>query len=382
MKKLTRLFTRNNRIVEDDEPWRFTSVVRRLRGIPSPEKPKKLKSDGEKKSLQTVESRLSIEERICNENSAQTDDNVGRITVATDATEYSEFKLDLSPEILAKANDYRYDKCLGQGQYSTVYRAWNTRHNKPTAVKKVVLTRLSTHELNLCRNEIKLLQAVKSPYVVRLLDNFVENYGEVLCIALELMDGGDLEGQLDYLRGNGRLFGERSVWFYFHQICCGLLALHENRILHRDLKPANVFMSGNGRCKLGDLGMSRMIGNRTKNVRTKCGSAFYMAPEIYGIHGYHFKSDIWSLGCLLYEMCTLCPPFYEQSSEYALCKRITSARRTPLFPPYYSKYIDYFIDKCLQLDSNKRPTIEQCQSAAVKMQQVFQSNITKRQIHR
>ena len=119
--------------------------------------------------------------------------------------------------------------------------------------------------------------------------------------------------------------------------------MHFRRILHRDLKPANVFLNSAGIVKLGDLGLSRLFSAKTMHAKTRVGTEYYMAPERTSGSGYHFKSDIWSLGCLLYEMCTLRSPFNgETTNAYALHKRVSQGD----FPPFpmgkYSRQVSNF----------------------------------------
>ena len=87
--------------------------------------------------------------------------------------------------------------------------------------------------------------------------------------------------------------------------------MHERRILHRDLKPANIFLHSDGTIKVGDLGLGRALSDHTPEAFSKVGTPLYMSPEALKGDGYDMKSDIWSLGCVLYELATLVSPFKE-----------------------------------------------------------------------
>jgi NIMA (never in mitosis gene a)-related kinase len=81
--------------------------------------------------------------------------------------------------------------------------------------------------------------------------------------------------------------------------------IHSNKILHRDIKSQNVFLTSNGTLKLGDFGISKVLQNTMDKAATMVGTPYYMSPEMYENKPYTHKSDIWALGCILYELCTL-----------------------------------------------------------------------------
>lgn len=100
---------------------------------------------------------------------------------------------------------------------------------------------------------------------------------------------------------------EAEVWHYFVQMVRGLQALHDLNIVHRDIKSANLFMSSNGLLKLGDMNVSKVA--KKGFLSTQTGTPYYASPEVWKDKPYDVKSDIWSLGCVLYELCALTPPF-------------------------------------------------------------------------
>lgn len=96
---------------------------------------------------------------------------------------------------------------------------------------------------------------------------------------------------------------------WFTQICLAIKHTHDKKILHRDLKSQNIFLTKRGILKLGDFGIARVLSNTKSRAKTVVGTPYYLSPEIIRNEGYSFKSDIWSLGVLLYEIAALQPPF-------------------------------------------------------------------------
>lgn len=94
--------------------------------------------------------------------------------------------------------------------------------------------------------------------------------------------------------------------------------MHKNRVMHRDLKPANILISGAGALKIADLGLGRNFGSETFEVFSKVGTPLYMSPELLKGEGYEMKSDIWSMGCILYELCELSSPFRQDKEKIGL----------------------------------------------------------------
>jgi len=273
--------------------------------------------------------------------------------------------------ITGTLKNYRVVKQLGEGAFSKVALAKFIPSNTDVALKKIDLSKLNETYYNLSINEVRLLKMVNSDNVVKCYEAFTEY--PFMYVAVEYMDAHDMSYRIEALRKTGTIFSERSIWYYFHQICNGLKDMHFRRILHRDLKPANVFLNSAGVVKLGDLGLSRLFSAKTMHAKTRVGTEYYMAPERTSGSGYHFKSDIWSLGCLLYEMCTLRSPFNgETTNAYALHKRVSQGD----FPPFpmgkYSRQLVFFTISCLSVNPDERPNADMCYQAARKMSGKFE----------
>lgn len=114
---------------------------------------------------------------------------------------------------------------------------------------------------------------------------------------------GDLSTYLKNLKKNGQRLDEKIIGYWFTQLLFGLRVLHSKNILHRDLKAANIFLTKNYSLKIGDFGISKVLEH--SSAITCIGTPLYLSPEVCNNQPYGFSSDLWALGCILYEMCCL-----------------------------------------------------------------------------
>jgi NIMA (never in mitosis gene a)-related kinase len=135
----------------------------------------------------------------------------------------------------------------------------------------------------------------------------------------------------------------------------GLKSLHDMSILHRDLKSANIFLNRDGTLKMGDLNVSK-VAKYGGLLFTQTGTPYYASPEVWKDQPYDFKSDIWSLGCVLYEMISLKPPFEAKDMDH-LYKKVLSGQYPPI-PSIYSKDLGGALASLLQVVPAKRPSCD------------------------
>ena len=138
---------------------------------------------------------------------------------------------------------------------------------------------------------------------------------------MEYCASGDLASIIKSSRENRSPLHEDWIWKVFTQIVMALHACHirpEGKILHRDLKPGNVFLDGQHCVKLGDFGLARMMNKDSFYAKTHVGTPYYMSPEQIQESWYNEKSDIWSAGCMLYELCALIPPLKKKINKIIL----------------------------------------------------------------
>ena len=208
--------------------------------------------------------------------------------------------------------------------------------------------------------EAKILEVLSHPNIIRFREVYKTKKGK-LCIVMDYADNGDLQTKIKDKHKNKQKTGvleyltEDQVLNYFTQICLAIKHCHDRKILHRDLKSQNIFLTKKNIVKLGDFGIARVLSNTRSKAKTVVGTPYYLSPEIIESMPYSFKSDIWSLGVLLYEMCALCPPF-NATSLHQLAQRIIKGQFDKI-PKQYSAAMNNLIAALLQKDPTKRPSI-------------------------
>jgi len=252
-------------------------------------------------------------------------------------------------------NDFKIISKLGEGAYSTVYKVKRNIDNNIYALKKVKLLNLSEKEKQNSLNEVRLLASIKSNFVISYKEAFFDEKDSTLGIVMEFADGGDLYQKIVEHKQSAMFFEETDIWRIFIQLVKGLKALHDLKILHRDLKSANVFLLTDGTAKLGDLNVSKVA--RRGLGYTQTGTPYYASPEVWKDQPYDNKSDIWSLGCVLYEMITLRPPFRAQNME-GLYNRVIKGQFSRI-PDRFSHELFEIVKLLIQVNTDLRPSCDE-----------------------
>ncbi|KAE8739670.1 hypothetical protein FOCC_FOCC014828 [Frankliniella occidentalis] len=180
------------------------------------------------------------------------------------------------------------------------------QHNKLVIVKEVAVDHLNEDEKKATLNEVRVLSKLKHPNVVAYFDNFVQDAS--VKIVMEYANKGSLHDLIQVQ--DGKLIQQDEILQMFTQIVEGLYYIHSQKVLHRDLKTHNIFVSHEPSVysmpilKIGDFGISKVLTSQSK-ASTVLGTPSYLSPELCQGQMYDERSDIWALGCILYEMLTL-----------------------------------------------------------------------------
>ena len=205
-------------------------------------------------------------------------------------------------------SDFKIEKILGKGSFGNVYLVTRKKDKKIYALKTVILEKLNKKEQENSVNEVRILASVNHPNVIGYKEAFWNDKESSLNIVMEYADDGDLQTKIQKMKKDGGMFNESLIWSYSIQMIEGLKALHDKKIMHRDLKSANIFLvKEKHQCKLGDMNVSKVI--KDKVLFTQTGTPYYASPEVWNDKPYSYKSDLWSIGCVIYELCALHPPF-------------------------------------------------------------------------
>ena len=237
-------------------------------------------------------------------------------------------------------NGYIIEKKLGQGSFGCIYEIENLYDNNKYALKEIELK--GQNHADQIENEAKILSKLNSEFIVKYYNSFWE--GNKFYILMEFCNGKDLQKIIDDHIKEKRPIKKGFISNILLNISLGLQEAHNNNIIHRDLKPKNLFLTKESIVKIGDFGLAKQLYDINDYTNTYTGTQDYMAPEIKEKKKYNFKCDIWSLGCILYELCTL--------------KKYTENSNKSINARYYGRKFQYLINILLNKNNNERPSIK------------------------
>ncbi|XP_029177902.1 serine/threonine-protein kinase fused [Nylanderia fulva] len=245
-----------------------------------------------------------------------------------------------------KIGKYEILKQIGEGSFGQVYKAKKRSDGEIVAFKMIKKCGRTFKELKSLRQECEIQRNLHHPNIVQMIDSF-ETENEIVVVT----EYADKE-LYDILDKKGRLSEERT-----QVIACDLVSalyyLHSNRVVHRDLKPQNVLLEANGVAKLCDFGFARSMSTGTHVLTSIKGTPLYMAPELIEEHPYDHNADLWSLGCIIFELLEGSPPF-QTTSILHLIKLIRY--QAIQWPDFISPNCKSFLQGLLQKAPSERLT--------------------------
>lgn len=248
---------------------------------------------------------------------------------------------------------YKQIKQIGEGSFGKALLVENADQDK-LVVKMVDVSKASRKEMDDAVKEGRVLAGLQHPYVVRYRESFQDRGW--LCIIMDYCEGGDLTKKISEARKKRESIAEEQILKWFTQAILALKYVHDKHILHRDLKPANFFLSKNGSMKMGDFGIAKVLACTIAVAKTQIGTPYYLSPELCQEKPYAWASDIWSMGCILYELCALKVPF-DAPNIPGLVQKIVRGP-TPPVPAAYSEFVRTLCSQMLSRNPDARPSPE------------------------
>jgi len=178
------------------------------------------------------------------------------------------------------------------------------------------------------------------PNIISYFKHFIGD--DTLYIELEYAKGGNLANMVKQQLNASTFFDEETVLWFFYQLASAIEYIHEIGIMHRDIKTLNIFFMQSGLLKLGDFGIAKILDSNMDLAETQVGTPLYMSPEIIEGKKYSNKSDLWALGCVMYEVCTLTRVF-DATNQLKLAYRISLCEVLPIASENYSSDLRFVI---------------------------------------
>ena len=250
--------------------------------------------------------------------------------------------------------NYQIIKKIGEGSYAKIYKVKKDNSDTLYVLKNIPVSEEDYSSMNEILNESSILSHCDNVYIIKYYDSFFFN--GTFNIITEFCPYGDLFGYIKFYKVRGSRIEEKIIWIIFIQLSLGLGYLHHKKILHRDIKTKNIFIKNNLTVKIGDFGIAKILSSTSSYAHTFIGTPYYISPELCKDQPYNDKSDVWALGCVLYELCTLNHPF-EGGTQVEIYEKILTQKFKSINPEYSSE-LKKMIDLLLEKDERKRPKMK------------------------
>ncbi|KAK9805089.1 hypothetical protein WJX73_004295 [Symbiochloris irregularis] len=251
---------------------------------------------------------------------------------------------------------YRVEEKLGEGAFGAAFKVKRRKDGEMFVVKRMNEQCGNQQKQEEARNEVQMLAGLKHINIVRYYESFVDEKDRLLII-MELCEEGDLDTWVKAQRG--RHLTEDEVMVKFVQICLGLLHVHSQGIIHRDIKANNIFVNSSGMLKLGDFGISKQSalpdGPALNRALSMVGTPYYMSPEMFKGRKYDQKTDVWAIGCMLFELCALRKAFDGRNQATIMLKVMSGYKDS--ISDHYSSELQQLVKALLETDPVRRPSV-------------------------
>ncbi|ESS64043.1 putative protein kinase [Trypanosoma cruzi] len=303
-------------------------------------------------------------------------------------------------------NEYRILEKMATGSFGVVFKVRRAADNEVLVMKRISLTEMDVEQRREAAQEIRVMSCLHHPFIVAQRDAFL--FKDSLCIVMDHYDGGDLAALITWQREKDEYLPMGQVMVWFAGINLAMHYLHAQGIVHRDLKTQNLFLKSNRReVAVGDFGVAEFVGkaefSKTKSpfsspllpasqhflakrrdgeligdvstcdsaddmmnsplIGAVRGTLLYMAPEVLESGVCSPSSDVWSLGCIFYELLSLRHPFESRDLATLMMRVMAGARQPP--PGHYPPEVVQLLDRMLSLDAADRPSCEEILRAPI-----------------
>ena len=252
-------------------------------------------------------------------------------------------------------NEFEFIEYLGIEEKKSIIKVKNRKNGLIYILKRIKFQYLDKDDKQNELKIIKILFSLKHPNVIEIKEVFFDKPSKSLNVVMEYANNNSLRSKINYAIKNGMFLEENIIWDVLTQILHGLNYLHKKGIIHRNLTSKNIFLTKSRLVKINDFKACCLM-EKNKKVYAQIGTPFYTPPEIWNEQPYDYKCDIWSVGCIIYEMASLSLPFISGDLN-SLYKKIMS-KKIKSIPDFYSENLKTIINNMLSFNPSKRPSTE------------------------